>query len=939
MPAVRRPAVLRPAAAVPRPALHPWWLGLLLGACAQAGPGPAAPAARLSPATPVAPAAPAVAVAVAVAPPPAEAAGPAPAASAPAAAAPAPGQAPPFALAVRGATARPGLLTVWQREERHWLELKPADFDRVFFLSPKVATGLGEAGLYGGLMASTWGQALGRPQAVQFRKVGASVQLIALNTSRRAPAGSPGAAAVAAGYSPSLLGSAPLASQPHPQSRALLVDLGALFQGDMPGIALALQRAFRQPYAHDPRHGNLQAVRPLPGLLAFEVRHHYATAALAGLAGALPAGAPAPSLPDTLPDVRSLFITVHYSLQALPAEPMPARRADPRVGYFSTQVFELDEELSPSPKRRLINRWRLEKADPFAAVSPPRQPLVYWIDRSVPLRYRDSIRAGILEWNKAFAAIGIEGAIQVREQPAGADFDTLDADRASVRWMSNAEASFGAIGPSHVDPRTGEILDADIAFESLSSRSLRLLRSQVLPESFSSVVALGALSGHDPASCLHADHATEQLAYALDLLEARGELDPDGPEAEAFVQAYLKDVTMHEVGHTLGLRHNFRASRAYRAEQLADPAFTRQHALTGSVMEYAPVNLGPAGVQPRPEPFQSTLGPYDYLAIEYGYKPLAPEVEAGELQRLAARTAEPTLGYGTDEDNSLGLDPETLPFDLGEDVLAHARSRLGLARELLQRQAERPLRPDRDYTALRRSVNYALREVGRVAGTLVRQVGGLRTLRDYPGSGRDPLQVLPVAEQRAALELIAAHVFAADAFALPPALARRLAPDFDERLDALRRGQGVASDYSLAATVLDLQRAVLGPLFADSLATRLLDSEGKVDRPEEALKLSELHGRLVREIWSELAGAGDIPPLRRELQREHLNRLSVLLLRPGSASRADIRSLMRDEGQRLHQALARRLAGEGLSREARAHLQDCLDSLDAALKAPLLRAG
>ncbi len=825
----------------------------------------------------------------------------------------------------------PGLLPVWRKDERHWIELRPEDFERPFFLSPKIATGIGAAGLYGGLMASSFGQAVGRPQIVQFRKVGNLVQLLALNSAFVAPGeGAAARAVLEAGYSPSLIASAALASAPHPERKSVLVDLGLLFQGDLAGLGAALQRSYRQPYAHDTRNSALVRLRNGEGLLAFEVRNHYAAASVA--ASGAP-GTPAPSLPPTLADVRSLFVTMHYSLSPLPAEPLAPRRADARIGHFVTTVHDVADELPRSPKRRYVNRWRLEKQDPQAALSPPKKPITFWLDRSVPLRYRDSLRAGILEWNKAFAAIGFQDAIRVEQQPDDATFDTLDSDRASVRWMSNAEASFGAIGPSHVDPRSGEILDADIAFESLSSRALRTLRAQLLGP-----LAAEPAAAHDPAHCQHGDHAAEQLGYALDLLASRGDLDPDSPEAEAFVQAYLKDVAMHEVGHALGLRHNFRASTVYTEAQLADPAFTAVHGQTGSVMEYAPVHLAPAG-QPQPEPFQSTLGPYDYWAIEYAYRPLAPAEEEAELQRIAARSAEPLLAYATDEDNAVGLDPEAQPFDLGADPIVHARKRFALARELIQRQGRRALRSDQDYSVLRRSVAYALRDMGRVSAVLLRQIGGVRTLRDHPGSGRDPLQPLPAATQREALSLLGRELLAPEAVQLPPALLRRMAPDFAERQDALRLGGPVNTDYPLAAALLELQRGVLAPIYSDALASRLLDAQEKLDPGQERLGLAEVYQRIGRAVWGDLEGTADLPALRRELQRDQVNRLAGLLLRPAALSRADARSLLRQEALGLRQAVEARLARPGLGAEARAHLLDTLDTLRQALDATTLRAG
>ena len=118
-------------------------------------------------------------------------------------------------------------------------------------------------------------------------------------------------------------------------------------------------------------------------------------------------------------------------------------------------------DAKANPRVHHIKRWRLEKKDPAAAISEPVTPIVFWMDKNIPVKYRASVEAGILEWNKAFERIGFKNAVVARQQPDDADFDTLDARHASVRWFVGADVGF-AIGPSHQDPRTGEILDADI---------------------------------------------------------------------------------------------------------------------------------------------------------------------------------------------------------------------------------------------------------------------------------------------------------------------------------------------------------------------------------------------------------------------------------------------------------------------------------------------
>ncbi|MBH9575411.1 zinc-dependent metalloprotease [Inhella proteolytica] len=918
--------------------------GLALSGCAT----PADPAGQAKPAAaPAAAAKPAAAASAS--------AGAAPAAPAAPAARP-PGQPQPFAAVIKDAQRFEGLFTVYQKDDKVWIELAPEDLNKSFLFSPKFSRGIGEKMLYGGLMTGTWGPQLGNAQLAQFRRVHNQVQLVALNTEFTAKTGTPNARGIERSYSPSLLGSVAVASQPHPERKSILIEANNLFLADTLGLGVALNRAFRQNYALDRGNTSFVSVRASSEGVFIDTQQHFATATLAAAQpptpGAPPSPLPQPSTPRAVPDARSLFMGVHYTLMKLPEAPMQARSTDARLGHFRTLRFDFSDDLARTPAQRLLQRWRLEKKDPAAAVSEPVKPITFWIDRNVPHEYREAMTAGVLEWNKAFERAGFKNAVVVKVQGEQDSFDTLDGNVASLRWMNNIEPSFGAIGPSHVDPRSGEILDADIGFEGLSSRNLRALRAQVLPNTSPAewgelLQARDAqregLLGTPPAAhthteaCQYGAHATEQLGLALDVLASRGELDPDGPEARAFVMEYVKDVTMHEVGHTLGLRHNFRSSQVYTDAQLSKLDFTTATGLAGSVMEYAPINL-PAPGQPRGTYFQSTLGPYDYWVIEYAYKPLPREHEAAELQKIAARSAEPQLAYGTDEDNFLGIDPDSLHFDLGKDPVAFARKRIEIARDLIAKQETRSLKPSEDYAVLRRAVSYGVRDVARAAGVLARQIGGLRTLRDFPGSGRDPMQPVEAKRQREALDLIGKGLLAADAFTLSPALQRRLAPDYLERGDALSSGMPVSTDFSLSGMVLDLQRALLAQLMSDGVAARILDSEGKFEKRAEAFRLSELYQRLSQDVWSELGAGSDIPLARRELQREHANRLASTLLRPAAGSRADARSLVRAEARAL---LTRVKASPraALSAEARAHLDDVAETLELALQAKLQRTG
>ncbi|MEO8299425.1 MAG: DUF5117 domain-containing protein, partial [Burkholderiales bacterium] len=325
-----------------------------LGGCAHLGApgGPAAPAGAAS-----APAAANVPVGT-------------PAASAPGArpvAAPAPGQPPAFATVIKDAKQIPGTFTLWQKDDKVWIELAEKDFGAPLFLSPKLASGIGESGIFGGLMARG-SSTVGRPQLVEFRRVHNLVQLIGRNTAFVAAAGTPAARAVQAGFSPSLIGSTPVASAPHPERKTVLIEANPLFLGDWLAIGAQLQRAYRQGYGFDGRNSAIVAVRGKPDVVVFEVQNHYATQSIASAQPGSPPGAPVPGTPDTLPDARSLFVKLHYSLSRLPAEPMAVRAADPRIGFFTSTVNDFGDDLARTPKKRFVNRWRLEKKDPAAAL-------------------------------------------------------------------------------------------------------------------------------------------------------------------------------------------------------------------------------------------------------------------------------------------------------------------------------------------------------------------------------------------------------------------------------------------------------------------------------------------------------------------------------------------------------------------------------------------
>ncbi|WP_343728558.1 zinc-dependent metalloprotease [Duganella sp.] len=842
---------------------------------------------------------------------------PQPAAASPTPVAAAPVAAPrPFVDIVRGASHLPGFLSLYQKEEKVWIELRPDQFDRPLFMSVNMPNGIGERGIYGSQM--------GLSQVVVFHRVGNIVQIIAKNTDFGAKGGTPQALAVQQAFSDSLLAIAPVASSPHPQSKSksILVEANVLLFGDIPSMTTRLEAAFRMTYAMDARNSSFLTIRSDENMTGFQVNAHYFTPRIPAPPAVMPPiPAAIPNPPSTLPDPRSMFLGFYYSFMPLPAQAMHGRRADDRIGHFVSTSQDYSDDVTPTTAVHLVERWRLEKQDPAAELSEPKQPIVYWIDANVPEKYRESVRQGVLAWNAAFERIGFKDAIVVRQQTAADKFDTMDARHASIRWFVGSDVGF-AIGPSQVDPRSGEILDADIGMSDVFARGARRMvgeDSMPLPPPPSS-----------EARCDYMQESAQEMGFAMDVLEARGLLDMSGPEADAVAQAYVKSVIMHEVGHTLGLRHNFRASTIYSLQQLQDPEFTRKNSLTGSVMDYTPFNLSLKG-EKQGEYVASALGPYDYWAIEYAYKPIEPAQEKEELAKIASRSNEPQLAFGTDQDaNGFNLDPDVNVYDLGSDPLAYFQRRLTISRELWDRVQNRTLKPGESYEVLRRSFDYGFQQFVRTLPVVVKYVGGVTYLRDHAGTGRATFTPVPLPRQRAALRMLTDSLFKADSFQFSPATISRLGPDH-----FASRGR---PDVSVGGRVLSLQAAALDQLMSDGVAIRLLDSQEKLEDRKQALSLAELYSTVQNAVWSELKSGKDINGMRRNLQREHLKRLVAALLRVSVNTPADVRSLQRENALELQRELRNAMA-KPISREARAHLSETAETLGQALKASMLRAG
>jgi len=430
-----------------------------------------------------------------------------------------------------------------------------------------------------------------------------------------------------------------------------------------------------------------------------------------------------------------------------------------------------------------------------------------------------------------------------------------------------------------------------------------------------------------------------QMGFGLDLLALRG-ITPESQKGQEYINGFIRYVQAHEVGHTLGLRHNFRASTINEVRDLQDAESMRSRGLTASVMDYVPVNL--AGVGEQQGPFwQEALGPYDYWAIEYAYREFpdqkAPEDIIAELREIASRAPDPSQPYGTDEDNG---DPRTNTWDMGADPIQFYNNRVGLVQELWGNAPETFAGEEEAYQIMRRAFARGLVQYALASFNVSKSVGGLLTHRDHVGDpgGRLPMVPVPAAKQREALGFLTGQLFAADSFDAPPELLNRLGAnrwwDLDFSVFSMPR-----MEFPLHDAVLAIQKNVLENLYGPVKLNRLVDLEMMYGPGEDAFTLAEMFNALRDTIWSEvMTGApASIDSFRRGLQREHLNKLVELAVDQASLRPPDSAMMARDNLVSIGKRGSALLAGTGLDAATRAHLDESVARIHAALSAGMLR--
>ncbi|MBB5205426.1 hypothetical protein HNQ51_002745 [Inhella inkyongensis] len=630
----------------------------------------------------------------------------------------------------------------------------------------------------------------------------------------------------------------------------------------------------------DSARSYLDKGRAFPTSLRMDAVHTYTLAPQP-----LPPGLPLPPGFQMPPQpVRSGTVDMAYSIVELPAQPMMPRQHDDRVGFFSTAHVDYATDDHESTRKRWIARWRLEKKDPGAALSEPVKPVVWYIDSATPEFLVPYIKKGVEAWNVAFEAAGFKNAIQARPFPTKAEdpeFDPDDVRYSLIRWVPSPVPN--AYGPHLSDPRSGEILNANIV---MYHNILQLQRDWYVTQA-------GAV-----------DKRAQQLPLPNDLM---GDL-----------VAY---VVTHEVGHSLGLPHNMKASSTYPTEKLRDPAWLKTMGHVPTLMDYSRFNYL---VQPEDKVDTALLfpkvGPYDLFAVRWGYSPIAgatsPEAERATLDAWAReQDSKPWLRFTTPKaEGDLGENTEAVGD--ADAVLATTWGTKNLQR-IVKGLPKMAMAPGRDDRALQELYRAVWGQWGRELGHVAAIVGGYETQNKHgsqPGTIATPTTR---ANQARAVKFLGEQILATPTWALEPTVTERLPVS------------------EPATLLLNTQRQVLRNLLERSRTARLQLHEAQLGA--KAYRVSDLLADLRGAVYSELQGSAAPSPHRRNLQLTYLGVLNERLNNHNPANADDARSAVRAELRTL-QALFSAKAAQAGDAGAKAHWGELSHSAQASLDPKLAQA-
>ena len=845
-----------------------------------------------------------------------------------------------------GWTKTEGLFTYYTDEatRRVLIEINADEFDTPYFVNITLNRGTGDQNFTAPMM---WGQS-----AIEFHRNAMYVEFVEPNYSISTVMGEPMARAVESGISDTIIGKAQIEAEDENSGR-LVIDLASFLLSatgiDVAswtwggGISVDLEGAYIDSLTGFPMNDEIETRIPV-----------YGAGDAFGRAS-----------------MGSQVIGLHYSVAAPPDEGYVPRLADDRIGHFLDMTVNYSVETDTADTRyiRYANRFRLEKADPDAEMSAPVEPIVFWLENTIPYEYRDAVREGVLLWNDAFERIGFRNAIVVRQMRDDAEWDPADIRYNTIRWFVSPTSTY-AIGPSRSDPRTGQIYDADVGVNADMMRSvyfeyefsvepIRQAIEMIAPPGWpnldsrqvrwdeetvrtleSRITQNDVRLGTDNFAVMHALEG----ARAATILRSRGQLQPGSLEEQEFYHDYLVSLVCHEVGHVLGLRHNFAASSATPYWKLHHEYWTQEHGLTSSVMDYATANIAPEG-ELQGEYFQTSLGDYDYWAIEYAYSEFNAEtLEEEALEEIASRS--PQYRYATDEDYygwSRNMDPDIFVWDLGDDPVRWHRDRITASNQLLDGILEHWSDPGTRPADIRRAFIYAVWDYTLASFAVPRLIGGVRMYRDHIDDPDAHPAMVPVSaeEQRFALGFLRDSLWAPGIFDFDPELLNMLGRDRSPTFDWTILYTG-SFDFDIHEYVLSVQTEPFYWIYDPLVLERVINNEIRMPDGAEVFTLIELFDTVRDSIWTELATGDPIDSYRRNLQRAHLDMITGLVLNPAYMTPEDAVTLARRDLITLKNQITALMTGDaaiGMDAMTAAHLDECLSRISLTLTAPMDRGG
>ena len=583
-------------------------------------------------------------------------------------------------------------------------------------------------------------------------------------------------------------------------------------------------------------------------------------------------------------DGRNVSIKVFHTFMKMPENDYETRMDDPRVGYFLTQTNNMTS-TDVVNYRDFIHRWKLVKKNPNATISDPVTPITWWIENTTPVEFIETIKEGVLAWNVAFEKAGFSNAMVVKVQPDDADWDAGDVRYNVLRWTSSPNPRFGGSGPSFVNPKTGEILGADIMLEYVHftnrvyydrvfNNASALNFTAATEEEEKAAFFLNNKNNHLFCSKGHLMH--ENTLFGQTVLAASGASDL---EMKGLKEQGMKALIMHEIGHTLGLNHNMKASQLFSPEELADADFIKGKALSGSVMDYAAINLT-KDKSKQGQYYDMAVGPYDVWAIQFGYTPFKTN---SERIALLERSTEPALIFGNDADDmrspGKGIDPRVMIGDLSNDQIKYSIDRIELSNSMMKDIKTRFINSGESYMQLRQAYYILSGQSATAAGVIARFIGGVYVDRTKPGQigGTKPYTPVSLKDQKRAMNALNKYVFAPDAFNAPNDLYNYLA--------AQRRGFNFfrgPEDPKIHEQVLSYQTRVLAHITHPNTLQRISNSELYGNKYKLATFMTDLNNAIFRRDVR-----GNINSFRQNLQAAYTKGL-IQIITGKSSSRYPI---------------------------------------------------